>query len=183
MISSLASKCQLFKHGGFQFHYIKWLKNGHSNFKVLAFWSQWRYHDQIQITRSHIIRIKYWNAGGSGFPPSLNPTLWSISILHYKQAKLRKHLQHSVFVIQYSYRYLCNEIEIASFCQYKISSLVSHLLSWKLAFAKCCLTSFWWRFFFPLVLEIGVNTVGLWGFLIFPWYFKLLINTLDNLFL
>ena len=31
MISSLASK---------------WLKNGHSNFKVLAFWSHWRYHDK-----------------------------------------------------------------------------------------------------------------------------------------
>ena len=52
VISSLASKCQHFKHGGFQFHYIKWLKNGHSNFQLLAFWSQWRYHDQIQITRS-----------------------------------------------------------------------------------------------------------------------------------
>ena len=44
----------------------------------------------------HIIRIKYWNASGSGFPPSLNPTLWNIGILHYKQDKLRKHLQHSV---------------------------------------------------------------------------------------
>ena len=28
----------------------------------------------------HIIRIKYWNASGSGFPPSLNPTLWNIGI-------------------------------------------------------------------------------------------------------
>ena len=27
---------------------------------------------------------------------SLHPTLWNIGILHYKQAKLRKHLQHSV---------------------------------------------------------------------------------------
>ena len=27
----------------------------------------------------------------------LHPTLWNIGILHYKQAKLRKHLQHSVF--------------------------------------------------------------------------------------
>ena len=32
MISSLASKCQHFKHEGLQFHYMKWLKNGHSNF-------------------------------------------------------------------------------------------------------------------------------------------------------
>ena len=52
MISSLASKCQHFKLRGLQFHFIKWLKNGHPKFKVLAFWSQWRYHYQIQITRS-----------------------------------------------------------------------------------------------------------------------------------
>ena len=51
-ISSLASKCQHFKLRGLQFHSIKWLKNGHPNFKVLAFWSQLRYHDQIQIIRS-----------------------------------------------------------------------------------------------------------------------------------
>ena len=44
----------------------------------------------------HIIRIKYWNASGSGFPPSLNPTLWNIGILLYKQAELPIHLQHSV---------------------------------------------------------------------------------------
>ena len=83
MISSLASKCQHFKLRGLQFHYIKWLKNRHSNFKVLAFWSQWRYHDQIQITRSsyHKNQILKWNIG----------------ILHYKQDKLRKHLQHSVY--------------------------------------------------------------------------------------
>jgi hypothetical protein len=52
MISSLASKCQHFKLRGLKFHSIKWLNNGHPNFKVLAFWSQWRYHDQIQIIRS-----------------------------------------------------------------------------------------------------------------------------------
>ena len=46
----------------------------------------------------HVIRIKYWNASGSGNPPSLNPTLWNIGILHYKQAKLCKHLQHSVLL-------------------------------------------------------------------------------------
>ena len=33
-------------------------------------------------------------------PPSLIPTLWNIGILQYKQAKLRKHLQHSVHKIQ-----------------------------------------------------------------------------------
>ena len=37
MISLLASKCQHFKLRGLQFHYIKWLKKGHFNFKVLAF--------------------------------------------------------------------------------------------------------------------------------------------------
>ena len=39
MISSLASKGQDFKLG-LQFHFIKWLKNGHPNFKDLSFWSQ-----------------------------------------------------------------------------------------------------------------------------------------------
>ena len=47
MISLLASKWQEFKLRGLQFHFIKQLKNGHSNFKDLLFWSQWRYHDQI----------------------------------------------------------------------------------------------------------------------------------------
>ena len=37
MISSLATKCRHFKLRGLQFHYIKGLKKGHFNFKVLAF--------------------------------------------------------------------------------------------------------------------------------------------------
>ena len=37
MISLLASKWQDFKLRGLQFHYIKQLKNGHSNFKDLLF--------------------------------------------------------------------------------------------------------------------------------------------------
>jgi hypothetical protein len=37
MISLLASKCQDFKLRGLQFHFIKQLKNGHSNFKDLLF--------------------------------------------------------------------------------------------------------------------------------------------------
>ena len=44
----------------------------------------------------YIIRIKYWNASGSGSPPSLIPGHWNIGILHYKQAKLRKYMQRSV---------------------------------------------------------------------------------------
>ena len=43
----------------------------------------------------YIIRIKYWNASGCGPLPSLIPTSWNIGILNYKQAKLRKHLQHN----------------------------------------------------------------------------------------
>ena len=37
VISFLTSKCQDFKLRGFQFHFIKQLKNGHSNFKDLLF--------------------------------------------------------------------------------------------------------------------------------------------------
>ena len=41
----------------------------------------------------HIIRIKYWNASGSGSPPSLIPALWNIGILLHKQATLGKHFR------------------------------------------------------------------------------------------
>ena len=34
----------------------------------------------------HVIRIKYWKAGGTGNPPSLIPALWNIGILLHKQA-------------------------------------------------------------------------------------------------
>ena len=51
----------------------------------------------------YIIEIKYSNASGSGFPPSLIPALRNIGILHYKKTKLCKHLQHSV---QYSLCFL-----------------------------------------------------------------------------
>ena len=43
----LTSKWQDFILRGLQFHFIKQLKNGHSKFKDLLFWSQWRYHNQI----------------------------------------------------------------------------------------------------------------------------------------
>ena len=80
---------------GLQFHFIKWLKNGYPNFKVLAFWSHWRYHDQIQI-----IRIQYWNASGSGpLPPSFPPSGTEVHPLeqrYFTLAKLRKDMQHSV---------------------------------------------------------------------------------------
>ena len=41
-------------------------------------------------------KIKYWNASGSGFPPSLIPALWNIGILHHKKVKLRKLMRQSV---------------------------------------------------------------------------------------
>ena len=34
--------------------------------------------------------------GVAPLPPSLIPAHWNIGILHYKQAKLRKDMQHSV---------------------------------------------------------------------------------------
>ena len=46
----------------------------------------------------YIIKIKYWNASGSGPLPFLIPAHWNIGILHYKQAKLPKYLQHSVHI-------------------------------------------------------------------------------------
>ena len=39
----------------------------------------------------YTIKIKYWNASGSGFPPSLIPALWNIGILLHKQATWTKH--------------------------------------------------------------------------------------------
>ena len=50
------------------------------------------------------IRIKHWNASGSDPPPSLIPALWNLGILHYKQAKLPKHLQNnSVYFFSYPF--------------------------------------------------------------------------------
>ena len=84
MISSLATKCQHFRLRGLQFHYTKWLKNLITKFKSQGLYT---------------IKIKYWNAGGSGFPPSLIPALWNIGILHHEKAKLRKHMRQSVISI------------------------------------------------------------------------------------
>ena len=54
MISSLASKCQDFKFGRPVFQPFYEMKLKTSKFKLLAFWSQWKYHDQIQIIRINI---------------------------------------------------------------------------------------------------------------------------------
>ena len=61
MISFLASKWQDFKLRGLQFHFIKQPKNGHSNFKDLLFWNQWRYYDQIWIASSSYHKNRTWN--------------------------------------------------------------------------------------------------------------------------
>ena len=47
------------------------------------------------------MKIEYWKASGSGFPPSLIPALQNIGILRHKKAKLPQHLQHSVSGNQY----------------------------------------------------------------------------------
>ena len=47
----------------------------------------------------YTIKIKYWNASGSGFPSSLIPALRNIGILHLKKEKLCILLQQSVFQI------------------------------------------------------------------------------------
>ena len=52
MISFLASKCQDFKFEMPVFQPFYDMKLKTSNFKVLAFCSQWKYNDQIQVTRS-----------------------------------------------------------------------------------------------------------------------------------
>ena len=95
MISSLASKCQDFKVGMPVFqHFMKW------NWRPLSlkFWHFEASEDimtKFKLQGVHIIRIKYWNARGSGPPPSL----WNIDIFLHKQAKRCKDMQHSVFMI------------------------------------------------------------------------------------
>ena len=109
LISSLASKCQHFKLRGLSFHYIKWLKKGIPTLKC------WHFEAKLKSQGLFIIRIKYWNLGltplfggrrgfmpaqlknkywnasGSGFPPSLISSLWNIGILLHKQATRIKH--------------------------------------------------------------------------------------------
>ena len=97
MKSSLATKCQHFKLRGLQVHYIKWQKKGHleaSEDIITKFKPQGLY----------TIKIKYWKASGSGFLPSLIPTLQNRGILHHKKAKLRKHMRQSVVtILQHNY--------------------------------------------------------------------------------
>ena len=79
----------------------------------------------------YAIRIKYWNASGSGFPPSLIPALQIIGILHHKKAKLRIHMRQSVssvvLVLQCS-SWECTKIpEFFSLCNYFFTHILSIL--------------------------------------------------------
>ena len=79
-------------------HYLIFLKSWHfeaSEDIITKFKSQGLY----------TIKIEYWNASGSGFPPSLIPALRNIGILHHKKAKLSKHLQHSVFKKKFTHNF------------------------------------------------------------------------------
>ena len=59
MISSLALKWQVLKVGMPVFScFMNW--NGRPLSLVLAFWSQWRYHDQIWITSSSYHKNQIW---------------------------------------------------------------------------------------------------------------------------
>ena len=83
----------------------------------------------------YTIKIKYWNASGSGFPPSLIPALQNIGVLHHKKAKLPKHLQHSVSTltenkISFCLRYK-NRLIFASTYQKKRWLYIGKSLFWK----------------------------------------------------
>ena len=67
---------------------------------------------KVKSQSLYTIKIKYWNASGSGFPPSLIPALQNIGILHHKKAKLPKHLQHSVCQTKYNCEFYHSKIEI-----------------------------------------------------------------------
>ena len=94
MISSLASKCQDFKveMPFFQPLYVMKLKTS----KSLHFEASKDIITKFKSQGLYTIKIRYWSASGSGFPPTLIPALRKIGLLHHKKAKLPKHLQHSV---------------------------------------------------------------------------------------
>ena len=92
--------------------YLSWLENGKSLKLECLFFSwfmKWNWRPlslkscnfegskdimtKFKSQALHIIKIKYWNAGRSGNPPSSIPTLWNIGILLRKQATLGKHFE------------------------------------------------------------------------------------------
>ena len=100
MISSLATKCQHFKIRGLQFHYMKWLKKGHLNLKSWHFEASEDIITKFKSQGLYTIKIKYWNASGSGFPPSLIPALQNIGILHHKKANCLN-ICNRVYVVEW----------------------------------------------------------------------------------
>ena len=92
--------------------YFHWLQNSNTlmhdpcnKFGILTLKS-WHFEVSGDIMTKfksqcfHIKIMKYWNASGSGSPPSLISAHWNSGILQYKQAKLRKYMQHSVAKMQ-----------------------------------------------------------------------------------
>ena len=99
----------------------------------------------------YIIRIKYWNASGSGSPPSLIPAHWNIGILHSKQAKMRKDMQQSIYLRDLSaifLKFLCAICMYASVdtehfyhpslaqCLLRKESKIWAFLAWRVSFRE-----------------------------------------------
>ena len=96
MVSSLALKGQDFKVEMSFFQPLYVMKLNTSNFKVWHFVASEDIITEFKSQVLYTIKIKYWNAVGSGFPPSLIPALQNIGISHHKKAELRILLQRSV---------------------------------------------------------------------------------------
>ena len=75
MISLLASKLQDIKLRGLLFHLIKWLKTDILTLRTCHFEASEKVTTKFKLQAVHIIRFKYWKAGGRGAPPSLIPAL------------------------------------------------------------------------------------------------------------
>ena len=109
----MALKSQHYKLRNLQFHYIKWLKKGIPTLKCWHFEVSEDIITKFKSQGLYIIRIKYWNASGSGSrsPPSLIPALWNIGyppqtflgeckrILVFKNASKLRYLK--VFILYY----------------------------------------------------------------------------------
>ena len=81
MISSLASKWQDFKVWMPVFQPFYEMKLKISKFKCWHFEASADIITNFKSQGLYTIRIKYWNASGSGPPPFLIPNLWNIGIL------------------------------------------------------------------------------------------------------
>ena len=88
------------------FHPLYVVKLKTSKFKVWHFVASEDIITKFKSQGLYTIKIKYWNASGSGFPPSLIPALWNIGILHHKKAKLRNNMRQSVKPYKAAYNYV-----------------------------------------------------------------------------